>query len=285
MESLGKTQMNKYKVFIKSLIPPILSSILGFLRRQTIDQETWSGNYSSWAEAQIICTGYDSKLILEKCKTALLKVKTGEAVYERDSVLFDKIHYSWPMLVGLQRAALENDGKLCVLDFGGSLGSSYYQNKGFLCSLKELTWCIVEQPNFVDCGKKYFEDDHLKFYRTIEECLAKHKPNVLLLSSVLQYLEKPYDWIEKFVGIGVTYIIIDRTSFIENEQDILTVQKVPESIYHASYPAWFFNYSNFIQSFTNSYEIISDFEDNFIKESLIMGKICTWKGLLLKIKK
>ena len=45
-------------------------------------------------------------------------MKNGEAVYERDSVLFDEIQYSWGLLAGLQKAALENDGKLCVLDFG-----------------------------------------------------------------------------------------------------------------------------------------------------------------------
>ena len=63
--------------------------------------------------------------------TQAFKVKNGEAVYERDSVLFDEIQYSWGLLAGLEKAALEHDGKLCVLDFGGSLGSTYYQNKQF----------------------------------------------------------------------------------------------------------------------------------------------------------
>ena len=34
-----------------------------------------------------------NKNVLEKCKNALLKVKNGEAAYERDSVLFNQIQY------------------------------------------------------------------------------------------------------------------------------------------------------------------------------------------------
>lgn len=252
--------MAKIKNLLKALLPPVIYSLIQRIRKHDTAQEGWSGNYSSWAKAQIKCTGYSSAIILEKCKSALLKVKNGEAVYERDSVLFDEIQYSWGLLAGLQRAALENDGKLSVLDFGGSLGSTYYQNKGFLSSLKELEWCIVEQPNFVDCGKDLFEDDQLRFYATIEECMAKCMPNVLLLSSVLQYLEKPYEWIEKFLRLGILYILIDRTSFVESETDILTIQKVPESIYPASYPAWFFNEHKLLCCFFKDYTLIDSFE-------------------------
>jgi len=47
-------------------------------------------------EAMELSTGYDSERILGKVRDSLLKVKRGEAVYERDSVLFDKVQYSWP---------------------------------------------------------------------------------------------------------------------------------------------------------------------------------------------
>ncbi len=58
----------------------------------------WSGDYSSWKSAQQHCVGYDAANILEKVKDAILKVKNGEAVYERDSVLFYKIEYAYPLL-------------------------------------------------------------------------------------------------------------------------------------------------------------------------------------------
>ena len=270
------------KKIIKYFIPPILLLLFRKRKNQSDAQKIWSGDYSSWSEAKARCTGYDSNLILEKCKNALLKVKNGEAVYERDSVLFDKIEYSFGLLAGLQRAALESNEKLCVLDFGGSLGSTYYQNKEFLSSLKELQWCIVEQANFVDCGKKYFENDQLKFYRTVEDCMAECKPNVLVLSSVLQYLEKPREWIEKFLELGIPYILIDRTAFIERDDDILTIQQVPQHIYKASYPSWFFGYST-LKKFANGYNLVARFDSGFTSPAVINGihKVF-WSGLILK---
>lgn len=243
----------------------------------------WSGNYSSWEEAKANCTGYDSTNILEKCKNALLKVKNGEAAYERDSVLFDEIQYSWGLLAGLQKVAIGNNNNLCVIDFGGSLGSTYYQNKEFLSGLKNLEWCIVEQAHFVDCGKQNFENEQLKFYPSIEECLQKHKPNVLLLSSVLQYLENPNQWIEKFNDLEIDYIIIDRTAFIEVENDILTIQNVPESIYKANYPAWFFNQEKLNRKFTN-FTLVSEIDTSFTGCALMQNKKAKWTGMILKKK-
>lgn len=39
--------------------------------------------------------------ILQTVKNSLLKVKNAEIVYERDSVIFDEIEYSWQLLTGL----------------------------------------------------------------------------------------------------------------------------------------------------------------------------------------
>ncbi len=288
-----QSRMSKIKTVLKSILPPVLfsefqpkktklnlqGSSASFSNQPAL---VWSGDYKSWSEIKEITEGYNSADILEKCKTSLLKVKTGEAVYERDSVLFDEIQYSWPLLAGLQRTALENNGKLCVMDFGGSLGSTYYQNKEFLQGLHYLQWCVIEQPNFVDCGKKHFEDEQLKFYYTIEECILLHKPDILLLSSVLQYLEKPYEWIERFIALKIPCIIIDRTAFTEPARDILTVQNVPEEIYKASYPAWFFNFDNFKKQFKN-YKMLASFNahEGFVIH-LENGLTSTYRGLILK---
>lgn len=272
------------EINLRDLFPPLFYKIHAKLFRKKCveNKDGWFGDYEYWEDAQKSCTGYDSDEIINKVKTSLLKVKNGEAVYERDSVLFDEIQYSWGLLACLLKASLENNGKLCVLDFGGSLGSSYFQQKEFLGSLKEIQWCIVEQPHYVDCGKKYFENDQLRFYHTIEECLLKHNPTVLLLSSVLQYLEKPYEWIRKFIGLEIPYILIDRTSFIEREKDLLTVQNVPEYIYKASYPAWFFNETTFFSHF-ESYLPLGNFESFCDSQQIVNSRYkVKWNGYILK---
>jgi putative methyltransferase (TIGR04325 family) len=246
----------------KLLLPPIVLEGWRIIQSRQGRDFDLIGNYSSWNEALRASTGYDTELILEKTKAALLNVKNGEAIYERDSVLFNEIQYTWPLLAGLMWVAAQSHGRLNVLDFGGSLGSTYYQNRAFLPNLPEVRWNIIEQSAHVKVGKEYFEDEVLKFFPNIEICLSETKPNVVLLSSVLQYLEDPYDMLNKLLDLSCEYVIIDRTPFWEGSSDRLCVQKVPPSIYPASYPSWIFAKEKFLHQIAKKdYEVIADFEN------------------------
>lgn len=219
----------------------------------------WVGNYRSWEEAMKKSNGYESVVILQKVKCALQKVKDGTAVYERDSVLFDKIQHSFPLMAALMFVAAKNKGEINVLDFGGSLGSSYFQNLQFLQCLKDFHWCIVEQPHFVEEGIRSFANDHLHFFYNIQECLNKFPIHVVVFSSVLQYLKEPYKILNEVFENRIEYIIIDRTPFIRKGNDRITVQKVPRWIYKARYPCWFFNEQKFLESMNFAYEKIYEF--------------------------
>jgi putative methyltransferase (TIGR04325 family) len=57
------------------------------------------------------------------------------------------------------------------------------------------------------------------------------------------------------------HILLDRMAFLKRDADRLTVQKVPASIYPASYPAWFFSESRLQAEFTNAgYVLVADFQ-------------------------
>ncbi|MBI5140226.1 MAG: methyltransferase, TIGR04325 family [Candidatus Vogelbacteria bacterium] len=150
------------KKIIREIIPPIIIRKYRDLKKQN----GFFGNYDTWKEAANETTGYDTQKILEKVRASIWKVKSGEAAYERDSILFNKVQYAWPVLSCLLYVATKNQDRLNVLDFGGSLGSSYYQNVKFLNHLLELRWNIVEQKKFVEVGRETFENDYLKFYST-----------------------------------------------------------------------------------------------------------------------
>lgn len=263
------------KQFIKSLIPPIL---LDILRRLKNSKYGWKGDYANWRDAQANSTGYDTDKILKTVKNSLLKVKNGEAVYERDSVIFEEIQYSWPLLAGLMFAAAKSGGALKVLDFGGSLGSTYYQNKKFLDKLDDVSWSIVEQKHFVEVGKKEFENERVKFYDDVGECVKNEQPNVLVLSGVLQYIEKPYELLDEILEYNFEFILIDRMPFSKNNEKI-KLQIVPPSIYEASYPCRFFDEAQFINYFEKrNYCLIEGFNgldgksNEYIFKGMIMEK-------------
>jgi putative methyltransferase (TIGR04325 family) len=253
---------------------------------QNIGQSiVFDGDYGSWDDATRNSTGYDANVILEKTCAALLKVKSGEAVYERDSVLFDKIQHSFPVLAGLLRAAQAHDGRLCVVDFGGALGSSYFQCRGFLQAVQQFEWLVVEQSAHIACGRKNFESNQLRFYNTIEECKAGHQPNALLLSSVLQYLPNPYDVLQKLLSHRISHVIIDRTAFLVSDRERLTVQHVPDSIYPASYPAWFFSETKFTAAIESAgYSLAADFP-SYVDDYSPEGEKGNYKGFIYEIRK
>lgn len=245
--------------FLKDWTPPALVRIVKNILKIG---NLFEGDYSSWEQAQVHSTGYDLNEIFQRVRDASLKVRRGDAVFERDSVCFYHEEYCWPLLAGLLWCASISCNRLNLLDFGGSLGSSYFQYRKLLKHLDEVSWSIVEQEHFVSCGRELFEDQSLKFYFTIDACIKDRNPDILLLGSVVQYLERPYDFIREIIKKEFSIIIFDRTPFLTGDRDRLTVQKVPSAIYPASYPAWFLCQYRFEQLMSEHYDLIASFNND-----------------------
>ena len=267
--------MSSIRPLMKDWLPPALMRAVRQLRGKGISFE---GNYKTWEDAAARCTGYDAESILDKVLEATLKVKRGEAVFERDSVLFDEIQYSWPVTAALMWAAARNQGELHVMDFGGSLGSSYFQNRKFLSKLEKLSWTVVEQSRFVEIGKKQISDKDLKFSSDIDDCCQKFQPNLILLSSVLQYLPDPFALLENLAQKQIGLIVLDRTPFSNESISGIRIQYVPAEIYSASYPCWFFDQNEIIQKMSSlNYQLIESF-DALDK----LSDQATWRGLIFE---
>jgi putative methyltransferase (TIGR04325 family) len=267
----------------KDWLPPALLKQLRHLSRSIGGEITFEGPFPSWDEAAKRSTGYDGAQILEKVLSATLMVKRGEAVFERDSVLFDDIQYSWPITAGLMWAAVQNGGRLSVLDFGGSLGTSYFQNRKFLERLDHVRWSIVEQPHFVEAGRQHIQDEKLVFYPTITDCIVAEKPNVALLSSVLQYLPSPYVILEELVESGVEVILLDRTSFHTGHSDLIAMQKVSQAIYPATYPFWIFSKEKLVNFLSIKFELVASTlsPEGFVS---LAGKNFSFNGFVMRRK-
>jgi putative methyltransferase (TIGR04325 family) len=248
--------MNQLKSFIKDWLPP---AILRGLRRTNSHSIYFEGSYNTWEEASALCGGYDDKSILEKVLNSTLKVKRGEAAYERDSVVFNEPDYVWPVTTALMWAAAKSGGKLHVLDFGGSLGSTYFQNRAFLKDISELRWSVVEQPNYVQAGREFIEDEHIQFYEKINHLTLYRLPNVVLFSSVLQYLPEPEMVIRDTTELNPSVIIIDKTIVNHSNADSIYIQKVPSSIYRAAYPCRSLSENNLLNHFTSNFQLLKKF--------------------------
>lgn len=236
-------------------LPPIVKR---FLKRKLVQRTSqYRDGISNWDDAKLIATGYDAANILDAVLESTLKVRGGQSAFERDSVTFDRVQYSWLVSVGLMWTAASNRGKLNVLDFGGALGSSYFQNKLFTDTLPSVRWNIVEQNHYVAAGKKFIEDGKVHFYSSIEDCLNETTPNIILLSSVLQYLPHPEVVMSELDKLNASIMVIDRTPFIDGEVGLIVVQEVPKSIYSASYPMHIFPLDRFEREILQNWNIVT----------------------------
>ncbi len=243
-----------FKSFVRDWLPP---AALRLARRWT-QMSSYRGDYPTWEEAQAHARGYDAPSIFEKAVAATRAVRDGQAAFERDTVLFAEPAIHGPLLAGLLRAAALNGGPLHVVDFGGALGSAWWQHRPWLAGLAGVTWEVIEQAHFVAAGRREFELGPLRFRDALDACSAAPARTVLLLSSVLPYLENPHALVADVARRGFRHILIDRTGFVRGRGDRLTVQQVPPAIYAATYPCWFFERENLLRPLSAGYRVVAE---------------------------
>ena len=218
-------------------------------------QRSWDYGFLSWDAAVAHAGRYDDDSIIKKVHASARMVLDGHASYERDSVIFNEIEYSWPLLAALLLAAATKNS-LRVIDFGGSLGTTYRQNS---CFLKRLSfacqWRVVEQEKFVEIGKNEFTNETLSFYCQIEDAILDGV-DVVLFGGSICYVEDPYKYLSDAIKVDAEYIIFDRTPITLESKDTFAVQHVPSSIYKASFPIRTFSQDNLIKTVGLRYELV-----------------------------
>ncbi len=245
----------KVKKGIRKIVPPILADL--YLNQKV--SHSLLGGFSTWEEAEKKAIGYDSNAIFERAKKAALAVKNGAAVFERDTVLFFQPNYSNAVLTGLLRSFVKNEGHITLLDFGGALGSTYSNFVPLIKEMKSLIWGVVEQPHFVKFGRENLETKQLRFFAGIPEFQSDvGSPNIILISSSLQYIRDYQKILAAILAMKPTLVIIDRSPFLRDRKTPTKVflQQVSEEIYPASYACWAFNKQEILSQFSEDYKVI-----------------------------
>lgn len=200
------------------------------------------GNYSTWEEADNSGGGYDKPGILKKVYEATIEVINGSAAYERDSVLFYEPKYTFHLLT-LIGVLYSQKATIHIIDVGGALGSLYWQNKHILDQYegKKFYWKVIEQPNYVQCGRKNIQNENISFEEEIDEV---DNADIVIFSGVLQYIDNYSEMIKKAVNLKPRYILVDRIWTAEKGR--IAVEYVNENICEGSYPARVFEESEIL---------------------------------------
>jgi putative methyltransferase (TIGR04325 family) len=217
--------------------------------------------FSNWQTAECQCDGYATAPVLESIVKASKAVSQGDALYERDGVIYHQFDENKHLLSALKHIYAEK-GQFQVLDYGGALGSFYRQHCWFLGNFNDFTWCVVDQNNFVETGKRLFENNKLKFEPTLVDAFLKHQPNIAVISNSLQRVERPFEVLDDLAKLDIPYLFIEQAPIIEATEDRITQSFFPAKKCKASYPSWVFSEVKFKEKLGQYYRILDEFEAN-----------------------
>jgi len=243
------------KKTLRDLLPPVVGRWLHDLRGRHL---RYLDCPTDWALASKRSSGYDQPDILERVATATREVIAGRAHFERDSVLFHRPEFRFPVVAALLHVASLNGGRLSVVDFGGALGSAYWQSRPLLSGLQTVDWRVVEQSHYVERGRREFTTDQLSFHDTIADAAGTLGHGLALIGGALQFLESPKELLQCLAATQLSHLLIDRTPISQALDDRLCIQRTPKEIYPATYPSWIFSEARLLERLRPHWRVLAD---------------------------
>ena len=196
----------------------------------------------SWTDALNIATGYQKQKLIEYYvenmrsnepwnKWKLLE-KTEAQLSERETVF----------LTFLMTAIsdLKKD-KVSILDIGGGNGYFAHLARKMLPRI-QLDWLILESEG---CANGYKQFESVSDIRWTHELDSETRPDITIFSCSLQYLEKPFEVLDRAIAIS-RWLLLMRLPLTDEQINQVTVQKVHYEPHHFSWPCWFFSKEQFL---------------------------------------
>jgi putative methyltransferase (TIGR04325 family) len=225
----------RFRTALQLLTPPIVWRLARRLR----SRGPMEGPFASWEAASASATGWDSPGIVEQALAAAREVRDGAAAFERDSVARETIIYSPTILAALLLAA-DRHHALNVIDFGGGLGSNYYQNLKLVRALSatSTSWNVVERAPLARIGAEQFQTAQLRFHDDLG-AVRLDRP-VLLFTGSLQYVADAFGLLADAVA-RADIIALDRVLVWRQPQHAVFVQRLDARRFGpVTLPTWCF---------------------------------------------
>jgi putative methyltransferase (TIGR04325 family) len=240
----------------RAVTPPLLWELARRLKSGQPKPEAarptvFTGPLASWADALRQSDGWDAPAITRKTLEVSRQVRDGTIAFQQDTIAHESVRYSATVLAFLLLATSGRTGRCEIIDFGGSLGTHYYQNRKILAQITGSTvgWNIVERPDIAALGREHFREPGLTFFASLAEAKAalSAPPAAFLFSGSLQCLEEPFRALDDAVALGARVLAFDRLLVSPGERHEIYLQRPnPQRYYRATYPAWCFAKGPFI---------------------------------------
>ena len=108
-----------------------------------------------------------------------------------------------------------------ILDLGGGFGNCFFYLKNIFKNT-EINYTVVEQEGIVELSKnidfKCKNSDSINFYESIDSAIKKNDYDLLFSSGTLQYLDNPYNTLDKINSSNFKMKGLTRVSFSYNTE-------------------------------------------------------------------
>ena len=235
---------------------------------------------SDWKAASQTIRGYEDEEIISSVVQSTRAVRSGQAAFERDGVLFESVQYVWPVLSGLLWAKARCADSLRVLDFGGALGSHFWQYRQFLDDLPDTQWAVVEQHGMVTAGNREFSAPGLTFHESVAEASRAMSPNIVLASGSLCYVSEPDAILDSFAKSGAEVLVLDRVPVHGGQDTVLAKQQLGRGKTTKGYLAWIMSQRQLLERISTEWNIVTTFPSLDRDWKTNRGRWFHWMGLL-----
>jgi putative methyltransferase (TIGR04325 family) len=208
------------KAFIKLFLPPILIRLIRLIRFSKSKPnllyapagwDTALKNSSGWNSSQAV--GIEKQRWELYCK-ALKSPGPLAFMHEHDkpTELRDGYHHrNITFAYVLALAALKKE-KISILDYGGSLGHTYYYAKAVLPDYINIDFHCKEVPLLVKVAKQL--NPNIEWYSD-DSCLNK-KYDLVIVNGILQYTKDYRDLLQKIVNCVDGYLFLGHLPLVNN---------------------------------------------------------------------
>jgi hypothetical protein len=196
-------------LFVRSFFLKIyifsLKNFLGFFSIKKLQNSSSRSSY----EAKILKDVILKKTNLFKINVKRLNINKNKFIF-KDAILLKNI---------IKEKNIYN-----ILDVGGGGGTLYYIFKKFFPN-KKFNWFILETKSLTRSFSLKNADKNLFFFSGNKN-VKDIQFDLVIMSSVLVYLSKPYDYLKNLLSLKAKYIYISRTYL----NDIVEKDTIPTII-------------------------------------------------------
>ncbi|MDB0022452.1 methyltransferase, TIGR04325 family [Flavobacteriaceae bacterium] len=186
----------------------------------------------SWDHALKNSHNYNQDKLVNNIFLSTQNVLKKKYKYESDGINFNNLNIDHNFLESLKKC-IKTDNTI-LLDFGGSLGTTFFKYHDLISKNKLIEWFIIEQEKIFEKSKILNFPINLKFFKNIDEIQVK--PDIILLGSVLQYIEHHNKLLTKLISLKPNYVFIERTIFSINNLEPIYIQENYFNFKKTSYP-------------------------------------------------